>query len=239
MRWLSFTMLLFFASSGAAQAVGPEDSPGAAAPLTYRTSERASWSAETPIVILLHGLGDNARGFEAFVERLDLPYRTLVVNAPRLYGQGPGRSWYRVRDPNTVVDVAESTAQLLALIRQVRARWPQAPAPFLLGFSQGAVMAFQIAGRHPQAIRGAVAIAGYLIPEEMPIEGVRPPLLHPPLLVLHGESDEVVRIARGERAVHRFRERGFEVDWITHRLGHKVPRVVSRSARHWLIQQAE
>ena len=62
----------------------------------------------------------------------------------------------------------------------------------LVGFSQGAMMALHIAPRRSEALAGVVAISGRLItPERLATEA----LSKPPVLVMHGEDDQIVPIA--------------------------------------------
>ena len=59
----------------------------------------------------------------------------------------------------------------------------------LLGFSQGAMMALQVAPRRAQAMAGVVAISGRLLaPEALAKEA----LVKPPVLLVHGDQDAVV-----------------------------------------------
>ena len=215
-----------------ASARPPKELPGS---LNYRIIAPPGAAADTPVVIAIHGLGDSADGFAGFVHSLRLPFRFVVPDAPHPFKR-QGRSWYRRHELRAQGDVAGSTLMLADLVQHVRSRWPQAPKPFLLGFSQGGVMGYSMAANHPTQVSGVVAIAGYLIPNELvPARRKRAP----PIQIIHGRSDQVVKIEEGREAQSRFSAAGYSVDFYEHKAGHKVPRNVRRAAREWLLQQAE
>ncbi len=203
--------------------------------LTYRVVETHELPSDAPIVIAVHGLGDNANGFSFFVRRLRLPFRFVVPDGPHRY-RGKGRSWYRIRNPRSDGDVAGSTLRLAELVQHVSQRWPRAPKPFLLGFSQGGVMGYSMAATHPHLLSGVVSIAGYLIPKDL-TPGKRRSKL--PMLILHGRRDATVKYELGREAEARFRDHGYPVEFYSHNDGHRVPRHVTSKARGWLLRQSE
>ncbi|MFT5430096.1 MAG: phospholipase/carboxylesterase [Myxococcota bacterium] len=216
--WLALMMAL--ASPASAENVA----------LEYQVIESPDLPADAPIVLAIHGYGDSATGFSRFVSRLKLPYRFIVPNAPTRRRQG-GYSWYRVRTAQAGADVAASTRQLKTLVDHVRKRWPRAPRPLLIGFSQGAVMGFSMAARHPSALSGVVAISGYLVPGNLPIARSS---AGPEMLLIHGRSDTVVPFEEGREAAERFRRKGYDVTFFEHPGAHGVPSKALNKARHWL-----
>lgn len=212
--------------------------PNASTALDYRVVEPPFLlEADAPIVIAIHGMGDTGRGFAGYVQRLQVPFRVVVPDGPLRFGSGPGRSWYHARDPRAEADVERSTALLLQLIDHIRARWPEAPPPFLIGFSQGGVMGMSMAVRHPREISGVVAISGYLVGDRRQLPPA--PRGATPLLVVHGRQDAVVPFERGRDAVDRLRRSGYIVDFFEHGGEHKIPRRATDTARLWLLEKAE
>jgi phospholipase/carboxylesterase len=70
---------------------------------------------------------------------------------------------------------------------------------FLLGFSQGAIMALALLLSRPELLRGVVAHSGRLARLPGPESGPAA-LAHAAVLLLHGAQDEVVPVAQGRRA---------------------------------------
>ncbi len=130
----------------------PHDGALQADPLDYVVVEPPDVKADTPVVVMVHGLGHDNNGFIPFARGFGLPYRLVLPNAPRTYKKG--FSWYRVRCQGSVTDVLESTKRLLALFRRLKKRWPKAGKPHVVGFSQGGVMGMSLAARYPDKVAG-------------------------------------------------------------------------------------
>ena len=119
-----------------------------------------------PIVLALHGRGDRAEGFCRLVERLRLPFRFVVAEAPMRWGLGSGKAWFDMGSAERPAQLAARVKDIMTLTEKVRKRWPKAPAPALLGFSQGAMLALQVIATHPERFSGAVALSGSLLEPE-------------------------------------------------------------------------
>ena len=198
--------------------------------LRFRVVEPPGAGPETPVVLAIHGLGDSARGFEGLARRLRLPWRVVLPDGPMRWSGG--FSWYRIGCGHEAEDVRRSAALLDALLDRVRARWPRAPKPVVLGFSQGGVMSFALAALSPQRIRAAVPMSGAL-----PLGfGAVPaaPAAAPPLLVVHGRVDTVIAFSRAQEAASAFHAAGWSVRLVEHAFGHTVPDPALREAAGWL-----
>ena len=204
--------------------------------LSYRVVADPEAPPNTPIVIAVHGLGDNANGFVFLVKRLRLPFRFVIPNGP-FRTRGKGRSWYRRHSQLAEGDVDASSLRVRELVDQVRSRWPDAGKPYLMGFSQGGVMTYAMAARHPDLFSGLVSIAGYLIPDDQQFPRARPG--YPPVLIVHGKHDAVVRHQLGEEAMSRLKSQGWKVDIFTHSGQHRVPPPATDAIRDWLLKTVE
>jgi len=77
----------------------------------------------------------------------------------------------------------------------------------LVGFSQGAMIALHLAPRRPAPIAAVVAISGRLLhPERLAVEAVS----KPPVLLMHGDQDQLVPFADMGRAGDALVAAGFE-----------------------------
>ena len=204
--------------------------PATAKDLDYRVVEPPGATATTGVLLCLHGLGDRAVNFEPLARRVAVGLRIVVPDAPDPHGGG--FSWYRRESPDAAADVARSTELLVKLLDAVHKRWPRAGRPLVLGYSQGAVMAFSLAARHPDRISGAAALSGYLIPSDLAIP--RAGKKTPPLFVAHGKLDDVVPFTKGQEAAEAFRKAGWSVTFVPHELGHPLPPSIVVRAEGWL-----
>ena len=83
-----------------------------------------------------------------------------------------------------------------------------ADAYALMGFSQGAMTALHAGLRRAVPPRAILAFSGALLAPER----WRRPTPRPPVLLVHGEADEVVPAARSREAEQALREAGFAVE---------------------------
>ncbi len=72
------------------------------------------------------------------------------------------------------------------------------------GFSQGAVLAYVMAVRHPDAVAYAFPIAGRMADKLLPSGNVRTA----PVYALHGTADELIDIAAARKAIAAFKAVG-------------------------------
>ncbi len=89
----------------------------------------------------------------------------------------------------------------------------------LMGFSQGAMTALYAGLRRPVAPRGILAFSGALVAQERLAEAT----VRPPILLVHGEDDEVVPVTRSRTAQSALESAGFGVTALyCPRLGHGI-----------------
>lgn len=193
---------------------------GAKPPLDFieRVTAGADPAQPLPMVIAVHGLGDRPDRFVALFESLPMPVRLIVPAAPTAYGRG--FSWFPLRKAGDAARNAglRSSADTLATLARVLAKSrPTVGKPVITGFSQGGMLSFAVAIHHPDAIAGAVPIAGAL-PRALWGEG---PV--PPIIAVHGEADRVVRFAEGEALAEALTERGAVRFVPIPNVAHRVP----------------
>ncbi len=176
------------------------------------------------LIVLLHGIGADGHDLIdlAVPWTKGLPQAVfLAPHAPNPYDSAPqGRQWFSVLDrtPSVLRAGAQRAAiPLLATVDAELARLGLGPdAVALAGFSQGAMMALHAGlGRRP-APRAVLAYSGAWIPPER-VETATP------VLLVHGEADEVVPWQRSLAAERALRLLGVPVETLWEpRLGHAI-----------------
>jgi phospholipase/carboxylesterase len=79
---------------------------------------------------------------------------------------------------------------------------------FLLGFSQGCMISLHVAPRRADALAGVIGMSGMLLePEKLATEAIQ----KPPILLVHGDQDDVVPFAEMEKAANALTAAEFEV----------------------------
>lgn len=151
-------------------------------------------------VIFVHGYGADGADLLGLAEPLapHLPDTAFFSpDAPEPCAGNPfGRQWFPIpwldgsseaaaRDG--LLRAAEDLNGFLDAVLAEEGLQPEALA--LVGFSQGAMISLHIAPRRSTAIAGVVAISGRLLhPEGLQAEA----RVKPPVLLIHGDRDEVV-----------------------------------------------
>lgn len=152
------------------------------------------------LVVFLHGYGANGADLLDIGPLLaaQLPDTAFVApDAPeRVAGAPSGYQWFPIprfdgsNEASARVSLLQSAQDLNAFLDQRLAQEGLGPeALALVGFSQGAMMSLQVAPRRAVAPAAVVAISGRLIAPELLAAEMRS---KPPVLVMHGDRDEVV-----------------------------------------------
>jgi phospholipase/carboxylesterase len=113
-------------------------------------------------------------------------------------------------------------------ITELRARY--APdALVLVGYSQGAMLALDVAVALDPPPERVAAISGYLLIDTARRLESEPAAPRPPVLVVQGRRDQIVELSRAETTVKALEANGFDVDFVVHGGGHPIrPEVVER-----------
>jgi len=177
----------------------------------------ASGSVPRKLVVLLHGVG--ADGFDL----IDLapgwgkavPEALFVApHAPEACDTAPhGRQWFSLQDFSAArmeAGVRVAAIALSAWLAEELARLRLAPADMaLMGFSQGAMTALFTGLRLDPPCAAILAYAGALLaPERLAVEIAS----RPPVLLVHGDADEVVPAAASRQAESALRAAGVPVE---------------------------
>jgi phospholipase/carboxylesterase len=166
---------------------------------TIERRPRQPADGAAPLLLLLHGYGANERDLFDLADALDPRLHVVSARAPLALPWG-GFAWYHLGGaPGRLLPDAESRAAAVATLERFVADLPgrlgaDPRRVYLLGFSQGAILALGVAARAPQLVAGVVAVSGYLDPELLPTDGL-PALRGLPILQMHGSYDEVIPVA--------------------------------------------
>ncbi|RDV25481.1 alpha/beta fold hydrolase [Alteromonas aestuariivivens] len=186
-------------------------------------------------VIWMHGLGDSGHGFAPIVPELKLPQSMNVhfvfPHAPErpvtINGGMRMRAWYDIKslDFNSRADaegVRQSAAQVERLIDAQIAKGISSERIVLAGFSQGGVIALHLAARLDRKLAGVMALSTYLSEPDKLSEEAIATNKSTPILMAHGEQDEVVPVFLGQAAYKIFADNGFNAEWRTYHMQHNV-----------------
>jgi len=169
------------------------------------------------LVVLCHGVGANGRDLIGLAPHwgASLPHLAFTApDAPEPYAQAPvGRQWYDLTDRTPArmeAGAARARPWLDSFIDAELARLGLAPNAYaLVGFSQGAMMALYAGLRRAVPPRAILAFSGALLaPGRLAEQRTNAA----PVLLVHGEADEVVPAALSRSAEQALRAEGIPVE---------------------------
>jgi len=200
------------------------------------TTAGAPADAPLPMLVAIHGLGDEPVNFSNLLRDLSVPARVIVPRGIDTYE--PGWSWFplRARDPD-VDALAEGmmvAADLIAKsVESLAAQRPTQGKPVVTGFSQGGMLSFALATKHGQLFSAAVPVSGWLPPPLWPDAGT-PAATIPPVIALHGTEDPALRYSKTVECIEVLTKRGVEASLIAYP---GVPHVITPQMRSELHRQ--
>jgi phospholipase/carboxylesterase len=191
--------------------------------------------------VLLHGFGAPGDDLVPLAGALAGPVRFVFPEAPLPLGglYGDARAWWlldlarleddqrrgvpRDRRDEVPEGLLEARAQVMRLLDQVQARFSvAAPALVLGGFSQGAMLALDVALHRDAPPAGLLLMSGTLIaeaawqPRMASLAGV-------PVMLSHGRHDGLLPFSVAEVLRDRLTAAGADVDWQPFPGGHEIP----------------
>lgn len=185
--------------------------------LTFKRVAPASGTAKS-LVVFVHGYGADGADLLGLADPLapHLPDTVFVsVDAPSPCAGNPfGRQWFPIprfdgsSEVEAAVEMNRAADDLNSFIDQRLAAEGLSEAAFgLLGFSQGAMMSLHVAPRRAKAMAGVVAISGKLMRPQVLAEEAK---VKPPVMLIHGDRDDVVPFGEMQVAGNALVAAGFE-----------------------------
>lgn len=206
------------------------------------TAPDPAWS-----VIWLHGLGADGNDFVPLVPELvrsDWPaLRFVFPHAPvRPVTINNGvrmRAWYDIAQLDLAnradeQGVAESVAQVEALIARESTRGVPPERVFLAGFSQGGAVTLAAGLRRRQPLAGLIGLSTYLPAAHKAGQALVEGASAQPVFMAHGSQDPVVPHQAGVQSAALMRELGFQVEWHDYPMPHSVCMEEVRDLGNWM-----
>lgn len=200
-------------------------------PLLSSRRRAAQSGNASSMVVFLHGYGADGADLISLGETLapHLPDTVFhAPDAPEPCRVNPmGRQWFPIPwiDGSSLEEAEASMGRAVAglsdwLSTTIAAEGVEDQRVILLGFSQGSMMALHHAPRRVPALGGVVGFSGkLLVPERLAGEAVT----RLPVLLVHGDRDDVVPVASLEEAAGALRAASFPVlTHISEGVGHGI-----------------
>jgi phospholipase/carboxylesterase len=195
--------------------------------------EPQAGGAARQLVVFLHGYGADGKDLIEIGRAWQplMPHCAFVSpHAPEPCGQAPvGRQWFPLtfRDPNerwTGVNKAAPILERFLDAELARRQLPPA-ALALVGFSQGTMMALHVGLRRASAPRAIVGYSGLLVepPEALAEKFVGEIKSRPPVLLVHGDRDDLIPVQALFLAANGLATLGVPTEWhLSAGIGHGI-----------------
>jgi phospholipase/carboxylesterase len=188
---------------------------------------RAAQAKPDRLLILIHGWMGDEKSMWVLAQDISLKYTIFAPRGPFPVAEG-GYSWRQIR-PGTwgmssLDDLHSLADALLAFVDDWSASAMIQAGQFdLMGFSQGAAMAYTLTMLHPERVRRLAALSGF-IPENADAYLTAQRLSGKPIFVTHGRNDDLIPVEQARNAVEVLRKAGAQVTYCESDAGHKVSR---------------
>ncbi|MDC1141910.1 hypothetical protein OAU50_02360 [Planctomycetota bacterium] len=193
--------------------------------------------ADVPIVIALHGMGQNEDRMRRFMGPIaDLPFIWVYPRGVHPFEiRKPektriGHAWYLFTGDQETLrqSMLDTTEYLLEVRTEVINRYGLRPCA-IVGFSQGGYLAGVVAANHADQFTAAASLGGRLKHEFMPEGGgVK-------LAQFHGAKDVNVSPDLAKEAAEATRSKGYEVEYSEDiDAGHEISEYMAQELGDWL-----
>ncbi len=158
----------------------------------------ADAGSSAPLVVCMHGRGGSPENLAPLWEGFARPVEVALPQGLEPFGSGS--AWFNVKsnapDEQLTAGIAAAEEKLWPAIVEVARGRPV----IVTGFSQGGMMSFAIAARHPSAVTVAVPMGGMLPHGLFPKAGAQTAKV----LALHGAEDDVIPLSYARDTVAAF-----------------------------------
>ncbi len=188
----------------------------------------ASGGAPQQVVLFLHGVGADGNdliGLAPYFQRVLPDALFISPDAPFRFDMAPvGRQWFSLSDFSMqarLSGVQSAAPALDAFIDETLAETGLGEDKLaLIGFSQGTMMALYVGLRRERQLAAIVGYSGMLVGEDLLAEEIRS---RPPVLLTHGDADEVLSCDSLPEADRGLKAAGVDVkSYVRPGLGHGI-----------------
>lgn len=191
-------------------------------PYTVVLPDNYDEDSRYPAVFALHGKGSNEHDLLELLKPLGAKFILISIRGDR--EMGPGYQYYELKSLGNPVreQFDEAAAGLEACIEQASTQYAVDPARrYVVGFSQGAILASSLALVMGDRLKGIAALNGYVpdfVKNEYPVRSVE----KLSIFISHGEFDPVFPVKIGYETADFFKSRNDHVIFHTYPSGHTV-----------------
>lgn len=228
-------LLLFFFFSVRVQAQVQTDLS-----LPYLVHEPTVKTEKAPVLILLHGYGSNEADLFGLQSHFPPHFLVVSVRAPIAMAANSFQ-WFRMETANGVMkgnpeDLKSSREKIKAMIPELTAKYKADPKQvYLCGFSQGAMMSYEVGLTAPELLRGIAPLSGKIFESLKPFIRSSAALKALKIFIGHGDADTRVAYTYATGAEAYLKNLGLHPVLHTYKgLQHAINETELKELRLWL-----
>ncbi len=197
----------------------------------------------SPVLIMLHGYGSNEEDLFDIAKGLDQRFVTFSLRGP-IATKNAGFCWYSLDflpDQQFKYDykqAKESRSKILSFISNACKEYRlDSSNVFVMGFSQGSIMAYDLAISSPKKIKGVIALSGRLMDETKILKTDWLQVAKVNFFIAHGTSDKVIKVEEAEKANAFLKlKKVKEVSYFTYEIPHSINGKELNNIKAWLVK---
>lgn len=214
--------------------------------LVYLVKEAAVKSDTAPVLIMLHGYGSNEADLFDMTTSFDGRYTVFSLRGP-VAVDGGGFCWYPLEflpDQRSDSDqirydyavAKKSRTAVLSFISQACKTYHlDSNRVFLMGYSQGTILSYDIAIAAPKKIKGVAALSGRMLDETMALKTDWQAVAKQNYFIAHGLSDNVIRLSDAKKAADFLKlKKVTRLSWETYQMPHSISGKELNDIKDWL-----
>lgn len=191
-------------------------------PFTFTHTTPTAESGKQPAIFLLHGMGSNEEDLPQLVQDFKESHHIFSLRGPIVFD--PGYAFFTIEEVGkpirTVFD--EVLMYIQSFIHEAIAEFGlDEEQIYILGFSQGAILAQSLAVTMGDVIRGVVALSGY-VPDFVKTDYEIRAVDHLNIFISHGEYDYIIPPHWGRESKEYFESLDANVTFKSYNDGHGV-----------------
>jgi len=173
------------------------------------------------LLLVMHGLGDSLEGYKFLPELMRIQgLNYLLVNAPDSYFTG--FSWFDIYGGDMKHGITRSRDLLFRTLEDLETCGWDSKHVGVFGFSQGCLMALDIACRYPKTLGAVVGVSGFVgglneYPEKLsPVAGTQK------IMITHGTADPMLPLTETQAQIAALKGMGLQIEWKVYEKEHTI-----------------
>ena len=192
-----------------------------------------------PALIMLHGVGSNESSMFSYANKIPDNYLVISAQAPYQYSQD-SYGWYKV-DFSTgkpVIDneqAEKSRIIILQFINQIVEKYnADEKSVYLMGFSQGAIMAFSVGLTRPDKVKAIATFSGRVLEATKRSISKNEKLQELNVFLIHSTNDTILNFKYAKQSKQLLEKYKVETEFIIENIGHSISQNALLKFNEWL-----